>query len=291
MNKDQNKIKNFFLKNPFLRKARNFSRHTLVPFLTRAVVILTTLLVFIFIVLKVFKPVLLEKFYNKSTSYFFQILRSSNREFNQINIAGNSRVSKEEIIEVVNNFKRNNVEKNHIQNCQLLIQTLIDEIKTKLPWINQIVITCSMPNVLNISVTEYEPFAIWQNDGKKYIIDKEGNTVPFEDLEEFRNMVILSGKGANTRAKSLFNIFAVDANLSENVYSATWTGSRRWDIRFNNGLLIKLPETNISDAWHSLLKIYNMPGSIVGLKIIDLRIAGKVYLEYDDSVIKEIKQL
>jgi cell division protein FtsQ len=108
---------------------------------------------------------------------------------------------------------------------------------------------------------------------------------------KFQHMVILSGKGANNNAKSLFNIFASDPNLSANVYSATWVSNRRWDIRFDNGLLIKLPENNISEAWQRLIRIYNMPGSIVGLKNIDLRISDKTYLEYDDSVIKELRSL
>ncbi len=104
-------------------------------------------------------------------------------------------------------------------------------------------------------------------------------------------MVILSGKGANLHAQSLFNIFTIDPNLSANVYSATWIGDRRWDIRLENGLLIKLPENNLSDAWRNLIKIYHMPGSILGLKIIDLRVSDKIYLEYEDSVIKELKSL
>jgi cell division protein FtsQ len=104
-------------------------------------------------------------------------------------------------------------------------------------------------------------------------------------------MLILSGKGANINAKSIFNIFAIDPNLSSNVYSATWISNRRWDIRFENGLLVKLPEDNISDAWKRLIKINNMPGSILGLKIIDLRLGDKVYLEYNDSMIKELKSL
>ncbi len=289
MNIIRQKIKDFFLTNQFLRKVRNFFNQAVMPLVIKSLLILITLLVLIFLMLKIFKPILLEKVYSKSSFYFFHYLNLDNYEFNQINISGNSRVSKEQIIDIVTNSKKKIFEKKDA-NYQPLIQNLIDELRTKLPWIHQVVVTRNMPSELNISVVEYEPFAIWQDDGKKYIIDKEGNTVPFEDAEEFKNMVILSGRGANTRAKSLFNIFAIDPALSENVYSANWVGARRWDIRFNNGLLIKLPESNISEAWSHLIKIHNMP-SIVGLKVIDLRIPDKVYLEYNDSVIKELKQL
>jgi len=284
------KIRDFFLTNQITRKIRSFFHQTLFPILFKGLMLLVVLLVFLFAMFKFFKPVYLEKIYQKSSFYFFHYLNLDNHEFNQINIAGNKHVQKEEILAIVENVKKQ-ITLDKTSDYQPLIRSLIDRIKLELPWINQVVITRSMPNILNISITEYEPFAIWQNNGAKYLTDKEGNLIPYEDQEEFQHMVILSGKGANNHAKSLFNIFASDPNLSANVYSATWVSSRRWDIRFDNGLLIKLPENNISEAWQRLIKIYNMPGSIVGLKNIDLRISDKTYLEYDDSVIKELKSL
>lgn len=275
-------FKNFLLTNPFLRRVRIFGQRVR-PILIKAGLALAVLLVLVFVSLKLFKPDILQKFYSRSRVYFFTQLNTSYGDSAQINITGNSRVSREQIIAVINESKKNQSE--------FFIQNLIEEIKTQLPWVNQITITRSLPNALNVTITEFTPFAIWQNDGGKYLIDKDGNVVPFEDQEEFRNMVTLSGKGANIHVRSLFNIFVIDPKLSENVFSATWVGDRRWDIRFENGLLIKLPENNISEAWQRLIKINNMPGSLLGLKIIDLRIADKIYLEYNDSVIKELKNL
>ena len=52
-------------------------------------------------------------------------------------------------------------------------------------------------------------------------------------------MLILSGLDANLNVKSFFNILAIDEILSNEVYSATWVGRRRWDICLVNGTLIK----------------------------------------------------
>ncbi len=284
------KIRNFFLTNQLSRKVRNFFHQICLPFIVKSLLILITLLVLIFVLLKFFKPQYLDTIYKKSSFYFFHYLNLDHQEFGEINISGNVHVQKEQILQLVEEAQKQ-ITKNDSGDYQPLIHGLIEQIKLQLPWVNQVTITRSMPNILNISITEYMPIAIWQNEGEKYLTDKEGNLAPFEDLEEFKNMVILSGKGANVNAKSLFNIFTADINLSANVYSATWVSNRRWDIRFENGLLIKLPENNISEAWRRLIKIYNMPGSIVGLKVIDLRVLDKVYLEYDDSVIKELKSL
>jgi len=284
------KIRNFFLTNKITRRI-HFSLHQIfLPLLIKSSLILLTILILVFGMLKMFKPTILDKIYKKSEFYFFHYLNLDNHQFNKINISGNKRVTSEEIILIIDKAQSHLVE-NKDGDYQPLIKQLVADIREQLLWINQIVITRSMPNVLNITITEYEPFALWQDEGKKYVIDKEGNAIPQESEEEFKNFVILSGKGANIHAKSLFNIFVMDPNLSANVYSATWVGDRRWDIRFENGMLIKLPENNLDKAWKSLIRIYNLPGSNIGLKMIDLRIDDKAYLEYEDSVMKELQHL
>ncbi len=284
------KIRNFFITNHFIKKIRSFLHNICMPIAIRFLLILITILVLVFMVLKFFKPIYLEKASKKASFYFLHYLHLDNRNFAEVNVSGNNHVSRERVLEIVENVQ-GQITKNDSEDYQPLIKMLAKRIKSEIAWVQDVTVTRNMPNTLNIIISEYIPIAIWQNDGEKYLTDKEGNLIPFEDLEEFKHMVILSGKNANFNAKSLINIFAADPDLSAQVYSATWVSNRRWDIRFESGLLIKLPEKNISNAWNSLIKIYNMPGSILGLKIIDLRIADKVYLEYDDSVIKELKSL
>ncbi len=284
------KIRNFLLTNQFLKKVRSFLHNVCWPIIIRSLLIILTLLVLIFVILKFFKPVYLDKAYKKTSFYFFHYLNLDNRNFEEINISGNNHVSRDQIIEIVEDVQKQII-KDDSQDYQPLIEMLANRIKSEISWVSHVTVTRNMPNILNITISEYTPIAIWHNDGEKYLTDKDGNLIPYEDLEEFKDMVILSGKNANFNARSLINIFAADPNLSSRVYSATWVSNRRWDIRFESGLLIKLPEKDISHAWNNLIKIYNMPGSILGLKIIDLRIADKVYLEYDDSVIKELKAL
>jgi cell division septal protein FtsQ len=286
----RDKIRNFFLTNQLSRKFRNFFQSICLPLLIKAALIFATLITLAFIALKIFKPTQIDKIYKKSSFYFFHYLNLDDQEFSQVNIEGNFHVEKYQILDLLKKAQ-NNLRNNNSSDHNPLIKELIKQIKSQLPWVDQVTITRSMPKSLNISITEYVPIAIWQNGSDKFFTDKKGNLIPFEDLEEFRHMVILSGENANKSAKSLFNIFTINPTLSTKVYSATWVSNRRWDIRFENGLLIKLPEKNISNAWHNLIKIYNMPGSILGLKTIDLRVPSKVYLEYDDSVIKELKTL
>ena len=285
------KIRDFFLTSMPIRMLRRFIYKSFLPFFVRSVLVLATIIALIVALLGFFRPEYLFRGYQGASSYFFTFLKLNNYRFSHINIDGNHYVNKSEIIKIVRNLESQIKEGVNSDISQFFIHNLVAQIKVNLRWVDQVVVTRSMPHILNITITEYNPFAIWQDGDKKYLTDKGGNLIPYEDLEEFKDMLILSGVDANINARSLLNIFASDPELSANVYSATWVSNRRWDIRFANGLLIKLPEANISSAWQRLIKIYNIPGSIVGLKVIDLRISDKMYLEYSDSVIKELKSL
>lgn len=285
------KIRDFFLTSLPLRMLRSFIYKSFLPVFIRSVLVIATIIALMVVVFGFFRPEYLVRSYQSASSYFFTFLKLNNYRFSQINIQGNHYVQEGEIIKIVRNLESQVEEGVNSDISQFFIHNLVAQIKANLRWVDQVVVTRSMPHILNITITEYNPFAIWQDGDAKYLTDKGGNLIPYEDREEFQDMVILSGMAANTNAGSLFNILASDPELSANVYSATWVSNRRWDIRFGNGLLIKLPEANIASAWQRLIKIYNIPGSIVGLKVIDLRISDKTYLEYSDSVIKELKSL
>ncbi len=284
------KLENFLLSNKFIRTFRLFINQKLRPLLLKTLAILAAIAVLVIIILQLFKPDYLKKKYQKLSFKILHYAYFDNKDFKDIEIYGNNRTSNEDILKVLKDVQ-NSYKAVTDSNYKPLIQKLTFEIKKQLPWINNVTVTRNIPNKITITVTEYEPFAIWEHKENKYVTDKDGNTVLIEDVSEFEDLVIISGDEANINVTSLFNIFAIDPKLSSEVYSATWLGGRRWDIRLNSGLLIKLPERNIGDAWNKLIKIYNMQGSLLELKVIDLRVEGNIYLEYSGSVIKEIQNL
>ena len=284
----QQKIKNFFLTNFFWRKIKITLNGFIKPILVRVFFGCIAITFIALIAIQIYKPKLSDQIKNKGANYFYRYFKLDNFEFSSIHISGNKRVKDEEIIAIIKNFELEKgalIGKN-LDNIDLLplVQNLIDKIKLQLNWIDKVTIKRLMPDILNIEVEEYKPFAIWINNDKKFIIDKEGNSIPFleeyEQSEEFKNMIILSGNGANENAKSLFNILVINSEISQDIYSANWVGNRRWDIRFFDGLLVKLPEIEISNAWNDLIKIYSASKNDKAIKSIDLRVSGKIYLQY-----------
>ncbi len=282
----------FLSESQIIRRWRSFFKLKFFPYLQKITLSLLLLIVVIFVGLKFFKPDYLQKINTFTSKHFLRYLHLDNYNFGTIKITGNKRVSEEQIKLAINKAKEHfgqDVAKN---NNETLMQNLAKNIKENLPWINQISITRTLPNTLNIAIVEYEPFAVWENNDQKYVIDKDGNKIKIDhENDEFKDLVALSGNGANVNAKSLFNIFVINPEFSTKIYSATWVGNRRWDIRFENGLLVKLPTDNLDDAWRNLIKIYNNQESLNGLQAIDLRIERKIYLKYLDSKTVEVKNL
>ena len=256
------------------------------------------ILVSALIYLAIFREARLKSLHRSLMKYGYGAFKlNSSNTHTRINIVGYNYTTYEEVAKFARQYLNNN---QNINNKDIL-ESLKSEIQT-LPWVSEVLINISLQDSLNIRIKEYEPFAVWQDEERQYVVSKDSKIIAVDDIEQFNNLVILTGKNAPKNVGSLFDILSIDKEISKNIYSATWIGDRRWDIRFVNGLLVKLPSIggdNMKDVGNNLMKIYNLsgsssgslPSSLVGLKTIDLRIANKIYLEYDQGSIEEIKNL
>lgn len=288
MSKDslREKIINFLLTNNFVRSVRLFYNKIFSSFIFRFWLACLLMLTFAVLALYYFKPNYFDRPIEKATYYFYHYLKINSKNFAKINIEGIKHIKRSEIIDIIEETKGVVDDEG-----QKIISILAKDIKDKLVWVDKIKITRNLPYTLNIEIEEFKPFAIWQENGKKYLTNKDGKLVKYEDIDGYQYMFILSGHGANKNVESLFNIFFKDPDLSANVYSANWVSNRRWDIVFEDGFLVKLPSRNVDVAWKKLKKTLAMQGSTIGLKVIDLRVIDKIYLEYEDAYLKDLKEI
>ncbi len=270
-----NKIKDLLFKNIRIRKFKSYVNLTIIPYFIKSFIALFFLILFSFLFLKFFKQEFLNKIYLKTSDYFYNYLNLDNSEFSSIKISGIEKTKENEIRDLIKK-----VQKENKKSQDFLIKKIAKEIKDNQKWVNEINVYRILPNSLNIKIIEYIPFALWQDENQKFVIDRDGNKIKIENYENYENLIILSGKNANLNVKSLFNILSISPQITSKVYSATWVSQRRWDIRFESGLLVKLPSSNIEQSWQKLIEIYNQEGALYNLKIIDLRIDKKTYLEY-----------
>ncbi len=160
----------------------------------------------------------------------------------------------------------------------------IDQVRQDLianGWIREARISRRLPDTLVVEIIEREPIAVWQRDGKLSLIDKTG--FPLEDIsrEEIPDLPVMVGKKANERIAQLTKLLDVAPALKPMVTGATWIGNRRWNLEFDSGETLALPEGEETAA-AALLNFARMDGvnRLLGRGVVhfDLRDAERAYL-------------
>jgi cell division protein FtsQ len=93
------------------------------------------------------------------------------------------------------------------------------------------------------------------------------------------DLPLLIGKGANAQTVTLERLLDKAPSLKAQLESATWVGQRRWDLSFQSGETVALPEGEAA-AGSALVRFAKMDQSagLLGRGILrfDLRIPGKM---------------
>lgn len=109
-------------------------------------------------------------------------------------------------------------------------------------WIKEARVSRRMPDTLVIDVVERRPVAIWQQNNRLSLIDAEGVVLEPVRIEAMPELPLVIGAEANRHLASLAGLLSAAPHLRPQVAGATWVGDRRWDIRFQTGETLTLPE-------------------------------------------------
>ncbi|HJT15472.1 MAG TPA: cell division protein FtsQ/DivIB [Dongiaceae bacterium] len=146
-----------------------------------------------------------------------------------------------------------------------------------LPWIVSAEIERRYPDRLVVTVKEAEPLALWQRQQKLFLVSRTGKVIETADLRKYSRLLVIVGDDAPERAEGLFDLLAQQPKLKERVTAAVFVGKRRWNLRFDNGVDVKLPEENPGAAWSRLAELQNQHGILErDVRIIDLRLPDQV---------------
>ena len=148
-------------------------------------------------------------------------------------------------------------------------------------WIKDARISRRLPDTLVVDIIEREPVAVWQNQGQLSLIDKTGYPLEKITREEIPDLPVIVGKKANLQFTQLDALLDVAPALRPMVTGATWIGNRRWDLEFDSGETLALPEGE-QTASAALLNFARMDGvnRLLGRGVVhfDLRDAERAYL-------------
>jgi cell division protein FtsQ len=146
-------------------------------------------------------------------------------------------------------------------------------------WVKDARVSRRLPDTLVIDIVERTPAALWQSDGRLALIDSDGVVLDRVPVDKMPDLPLLIGTGANGQERQLDRLIAAAPTLKPQLASATWVGGRRWDMSFQSGETVALPEGDQA-AKSALMKFAQLDkqSGLLGRGIVrfDLRVPGKM---------------
>jgi cell division protein FtsQ len=148
-----------------------------------------------------------------------------------------------------------------------------------LSWVEHATVERRLPGTVVVQLTERRPFAVWQNQGKFALIDREGQPVVDQDIARFRDLPLVVGAGATVGATALLDALRDRPAIASHVTAAVRVGERRWNLRLANGADVLLPEGEEVAALDRLLQLQQDHAVLDRpLQAIDLRLPDRLVL-------------
>ena len=148
-------------------------------------------------------------------------------------------------------------------------------------WVRDAQVSRRLPDTIAIRIVEREPAAIWQNRGRLSLIDADGTVLDEVRLDAMPDLPLVIGPAANLQAAALNRLLDAAPTLKPMMAGATWIGGRRWDVRFQSGEVLALPEGEPAAA-KALAKFARLDATAgmlgKGLVRFDMRLPGKMYI-------------
>lgn len=136
------------------------------------------------------------------------------------------------------------------------------------------------PDRIYVHIDERQPIAVWQYQGKLQLVDADGVVMREPQIERYRHLPLLVGEGAPTHAAQLLGFMYKENNLAQQVQSAIYVGERRWNIRFKNGMELKLPEEKPQDAWQRFAALEREENLLAkDIRAVDMRLPDRMFIK------------
>ena len=147
-------------------------------------------------------------------------------------------------------------------------------------WIKDARVSRRLPDTLAVEIIERKPAALWQRNGKYSLIDANGVVLANVRAGEGGDLPTLNGNEANAHIVALNALLDNASALKSQVSGASWIGNRRWDLQFQTGETLALPEGE-AEAAKALLNFARLDGvhRLLGRDLIhfDLRDPDRAY--------------
>ena len=152
------------------------------------------------------------------------------------------------------------------------------------PFIKSAEVRKFYPGELALSIVEREPFALWQKDGELFVVARDGTVIDRLRDASLAGLPLVVGEGANERAFAYAALLEAAGPLRGRIRAGTLVSGRRWNLKMENGLDVRLPEEGAPAAVARLARLDREAG-LLGKDVlaIDLRMPDRVVVRLTEE--------
>ena len=148
-----------------------------------------------------------------------------------------------------------------------------------LPWVARAVVERRLPDTIYVGITERLPIARWHSGGRTLLVDGDGVAIRTRRPGRWAALPLVAGRGAPVAVGRLLEFLATQPKLAKRVASSRRLGKRRWDIVFDNGVVLMLPQDKPAAAWRRFARLEARHNLLArGIIVIDLRLPDRIIL-------------
>lgn len=153
-----------------------------------------------------------------------------------------------------------------------------------LPWVAGVEIRKVYPGSVVVSLQERKAFAVWQSGRELLLIDEAGKPIAPLSGARYASLPLVVGEGAQKRGKAFVEKVAAFPDLAAKVRAYARVSDRRWDLLFDNGVRVLLPEQDVQRALAEVETLQRTK-NILGRDILslDMRLDDRVTVQLTPS--------
>ncbi|WP_338719979.1 cell division protein FtsQ/DivIB [Devosia sp. XK-2] len=145
-----------------------------------------------------------------------------------------------------------------------------------LPAVEAVTVRKTYPGDVDVVITEKVPVARWAVDGITFLIDGKGEQIA-ETTGAYAELPLVIGDGAADDALVMIRALNSFPMLQDGLVALSRIADRRWDLIFDTGLRVQLPEQGVAQALARLVSYQNDYQLLDrDVSVIDLRVDSVV---------------
>jgi cell division protein FtsQ len=149
-----------------------------------------------------------------------------------------------------------------------------------LGWVESASVRKIYPDTLEVKIEERKPFAVWQHGRELMLIEESGNVIAPLSGSRHASLPLVVGLGAPERAAAFLAKVGKLPGLAARVKGYIRIAERRWDLRLENGITIKLPDHGEEAALADIVEMDRSQGLLTrDIAAVDLRLDDRLVIQ------------